>query len=269
MALDERVAAARELYAAGHDVPTIAAILGVHRDTARGYLGVGRCPLCGGIKVRAEARTCRACRPRHAWWPAFSDEQLLERIHAWSVRFGGPPTETQWRPIELGGHPAWEREHPAWPAPSLVLRRFGAEHGHAPTARRWSRSGPAHPSTSMVATAFGNWERGQRAAGLEATKRGAWTRAEIADALRALADELGRPPRTADLRRGDRRAPGDATIRRHYGTLDDALRAAGLEPPAARPTADHRGQPPHAHRHTREPQLAAARAAAAETVVSA
>jgi hypothetical protein len=260
-------------------------------------LGVGGCPLCGGIKVRAEARTCRACRPRHAWWPAFSDEQLLERIQAWAVRFGGPPTRTQWRPIEVGGHPAWELEHPAWPAPSLVLRRygswraapatagvapitwtpaamvyalrrFGAEHGHPPTARQWSRSGPAHPSASLVATAFGSWERGLRAAGLQATKRGAWTRAEIADALRALADELGRPPRAADLRRGDRRTPGYATIRRHYGSLNDALRAARLEPPAARPTGDHRAQPPAAPRHTRERRLAAARAPAAETVVS-
>jgi hypothetical protein len=257
MALAERVAAAWRLDAAGHDVGTIAEILGVHRDTARGYLGVGRCPACGGIKVRADARTCRACRPRHLWWPPFSDEQLLERIRAWAARFGASPAKTQWRPRELGGHPAWEREHPAWPAPSLVLRRYGtwraaltaagvappawtpaamvcalrrhgAEHGRPPTAREWSRSGPEHPSAAMVATAFGSWERGLRAAGLQATRRGSWTRVEIEDALRALADELGRPPRTADLKRGDPRAPGYTTVRRRYAGMDDALHAAGV-----------------------------------------
>jgi hypothetical protein len=259
MALEDRVVAARRLAADGHAAATIAAILEVHPTTVRGYLTAGRCPECGGLKVRAEARTCRACRPRHGRWVPFSDEQLLERIRAWTARFGAAPTKGQWRRAELGGHRAWEDEYPAWPSPGAVarrygswraalsaagvatavwtpaemryaLRRFAANVGRPPTAREWARNGDEHPSASMVSDVFGSWNEAVRSAGLAPARHGRWTKDEICAAMRRLADELGRPPAAGDLGRCGGRDPGRTTIRRHYGSLANALRAAGLDP---------------------------------------
>jgi len=260
MALEDRVAAARRLAAERHRVAMIAEILAVHPGTVRGYLTAGACPFCGRVKVRAESRSCRACRPRPAAWSAFSDDELLERIQAWTVRFGAPPSKRQWRRVGLGGHPAWEAEHPAWPSPGalaqrfgswsaalsaagvarppwtapemlVALRRFAARCGRAPTAREWPRLCADHPSAAMVSAAFGSWHAGLRAAGLAPRRPGRWTDPDICAALRRLAAELGRTPHRSDLHAGDC-VPGHTTVRRHYGTLENALRAAGLQPAA-------------------------------------
>jgi hypothetical protein len=262
--LAERVRVARRLAGDGLGVSATADMLGLHQSTVRGYLSAGRCPICGGIKVRAGARTCRGCRPKYTWWPAFSDDQILEGIRAWTERFGAPPRKTDWRPTELGGHRTWEAEYPRWPAPSIVVRRFGswtaaltaagvgpaawapadmvralrrfnAEHGRPPAAREWRRACDEHPSFSMVSDAFGSWAAGVRRAGLTPAHHSPWTRSEILDALRGLRDRLGRTPRARDLGRGDHRVPGYSTVRREFGSLNRALREAETRPRAPRP----------------------------------
>lgn len=253
--LTERVRIAQRLAADGLEVSTIADMLGVHHSTVRGYLGAGRCPICGGVKVRADARTCRGCRKKHAWWPAFGDQQILDSIKTWTERFGEPPRKTDWRPTELGGHPTWEAEYPRWPPPSIVVRRFdswtaalaaagmgptiwtradmvramrryNAERGRPPAARDWRQACDEHPSFSMVSDAFGSWAAGLRRAGLLPAQHSPWTRSEILGALRALEDQLGRAPRARDLGRGDHLVPGYSTVRRHFGSLSQALHEA-------------------------------------------
>jgi hypothetical protein len=292
MALEDRVDAARRLASdAQTPIATIAAILDVHPSTVRGYLSAGHCPACGRVKVRAEARTCLSCRPKHRSWPALTDEQLLDCVRAWTARFGAPPTKGQWRSGPLGGHPAWEREHPAWPSPAVLerrfgswraaltaagvaapawthakmlcaLRRFAAEHGRPPTAREWPRNCDQHPSASMVSDAFGGWHAALRRAGLTPTHHGPWTEHEIAAALRRLAAELGRPPSGRDLDRAAGRAPGRTTIRRRYGSLANALRAADLvaghDPRRSRQRSSRAGEGGTMDRHREGPRAARA-----------
>jgi Homing endonuclease associated repeat/Homeodomain-like domain len=274
IALAERVRIAQRLAADGLAVSTIADMLGVHRSTVRGYLRAGACPICGAVKVRADARTCRRCRKTHTWWPAFGDQQILDSITRWTERFGQPPRKTQWRPTALGGHPAWEAEHPRWPPPSIVIRRFGswhaalaragvaaaewtpadmldalrrfnAERGRPPAARDWRQTSDEHPSFSMVIDAFGSWAAGLHRAGLQPAQHSPWTPAEILDALHALRDQLGRPPRARDLHSGEHPVPGYSTVRRHFGSLNRALREADrrLAPRFAK-TADRSSQRP-------------------------
>jgi DNA-binding CsgD family transcriptional regulator len=267
--LAERVRIAQRLAADGLEVNTIADLLGVHRDTVRGYLRAGACPICGAVKVRADARTCRRCRRKHRWWPAFGDQQIQDSIRRWTERFGAPPRKSEWRPTELGGHPAWEAEHPRWPPPSIVIRRFGswraalakagvaaaewtpadmvralrrfdAEHGRPPAAHDWPRACDEHPSFSMVSDAFGNWAAGLQRAGLQPAQHSPWTPTEILDALHALRGQLGRPPRARDLHRREHPVPGYSTVRRHFGSLDRALREADRRhAPRFTKTADH------------------------------
>jgi Homing endonuclease associated repeat len=276
IALAERVRIARRLTADGLDVTTLADLLGVHPDTVRGYLRAGTCPNCGGVKVRADARTCRRCRPKHSWWPAFSDQQILGSIKRWTERFGQPPRKDEWRPTDLGGHPAWEAEHPRWPPPSIVvrrfdswqaaldragvaptewtpadmlaaLRRFTAQRGRPPTARDWRRACDEHPSASMVIDAFGTWAAGLQRAGLQPAQHSPWTPAEILDALHALRDHLGRPPRARDLHSAKHPVPGYSTVRRHFGSLDRALREADMRhAPRFSKTADRTSAQPAA-----------------------
>jgi Homing endonuclease associated repeat len=253
--LAERVRVAQRLSAEGIEVTTIADVLGLQRATVRGYLRAGSCPICGAVKVRAEARTCRRCRTKHTWWPAFSEQQILDSLQRWTERFGAPPRKSDWRPTDLGGHSAWQAEHPRWPPPSIVVRRFGswqaaltkagvaaadwtpadmldalrrfrAERGRPPTARDWPRACDEHPSASMVADTFGSWAAGLHRAGLKPVHHSPWTPAEVLDALHALRDRLERPPRARDLHSDNGPVPGYSTVRRNFGSLDRALRAA-------------------------------------------
>src|SRR4051794_7468012 len=58
--------------------------------------------------------------------PRSATSRIAARLRAWTLRFGSPPTMRQWRPVASGGHPVWEHEDPSWPAPSIVLRRYGS-----------------------------------------------------------------------------------------------------------------------------------------------
>jgi hypothetical protein len=107
-----------------------------------------------------------------------------------------------------------------------ALRRFAAERGRPPAARDWRRACDEHPSYSMVIDTFGSWAAGLQRAGLHPAQHGPWTRPEILDALHALHNRLGRPPRARDLHAGEHPVPGYSTIRRNFGTLDRALREA-------------------------------------------
>jgi Homing endonuclease associated repeat len=62
---------------------------------------------------------------------------------------------------------------------------------------------------------------------------GYWTPERIVRALQADARRRGRPPRSRDWKRAaGRRRPSSWTVHEHFGSWDDALEAAGLEPRA-------------------------------------
>lgn len=81
--------------------------------------------------------------------------------------------------------------------------------------------------------AFGSWDAGLETAGLDSDDIPDWTarshtNVEILDGLRAVADELGRPPTTTETKEHVEFSPGLASLR--FGSWGDALEAAGLDP---------------------------------------
>lgn len=85
-----------------------------------------------------------------------------------------------------------------------------------------------HPQT--IVGRFGSWNGAKRLAGL--TPRRFATSDELLGRLRALGEELGRTPTGNDLdaRRG--RMPSKSLLWQTFGSLSNALRAAGFDVPS-------------------------------------
>jgi len=101
--------------------------------------------------------------------------------------------------------------------------------GRSPTMREFA----ADPETSVhpqtVIEHFGSWNAAQRAAGL--VPRRFATRDELLGLLRTLGDELGRPPTARDLDEHKGRLPSKSLYWHTFGSLANALRAAGFDVP--------------------------------------
>jgi hypothetical protein len=109
------------------------------------------------------------------------------------------------------------------------LRACAERLGRSPTMREFAadEQTTVHPQT--VIEHFGSWNAAKRRAGL--LPRRFATRAELLAALRALGDELGRPPSARDLdaRRGA--VPSKSLYWHTFGSLTAALREAGFDVP--------------------------------------
>ncbi|HZT53942.1 MAG TPA: hypothetical protein VE995_06140 [Gaiellaceae bacterium] len=101
--------------------------------------------------------------------------------------------------------------------------------GRSPTMREFA----ADPQTSVhpqtVIEHFGSWNAAKRAAGL--VPRRFATREELLGLLRALGDELGRPPTARDLDERRGRLPSKSLYWHTFGSLTNALREAGFDVP--------------------------------------
>ena len=110
------------------------------------------------------------------------------------------------------------------------LRASADRLGRSPTMREFAadEASPVHPQT--LVERFGSWNAAKRRAGL--VPRRFATREELLAVLRALGDELGRPPTARDLdeRRGT--LPSKSLYWHTFGSLADALREAGFDVPA-------------------------------------
>jgi Homing endonuclease associated repeat len=109
------------------------------------------------------------------------------------------------------------------------LRACATRLGRSPTMQEFAadRKTKAHPQT--VVGHFGSWNRAKRLAGLPARRFA--TRDELLAQLRGLGEELGRVPTGRDL--DERRAalPSKSLYRLAFGSLTNALRAAGFDVP--------------------------------------
>jgi hypothetical protein len=85
-----------------------------------------------------------------------------------------------------------------------------------------------HPQT--VVERFGSWNAAKRRAGL--VPRRFATRAELLAQLEALGAELGRVPRGRDLDERRARLPSKSLYWHRFGSLSNALRAAGFSVPS-------------------------------------
>jgi hypothetical protein len=102
--------------------------------------------------------------------------------------------------------------------------------GHSPTMREFAADPSARVHPQTVVEHFGSWNGAKRRAGL-VVRRFA-TKDELLQQLRALGDELGRTPTGRDLDEHRDRMPSKSLYWHSFGSLSNALRAAGFDVPA-------------------------------------
>lgn len=189
--------------------------------------GVGRSePEKGSFAV---ARVAPSPLVRRVWGPEKEARgvAILDAIRRWTDRYGEPPRLADWEPSRA------RKQGQEWRA-----QRF--ERGDWPSAR-------------VVRSHFGTMSLAIRAAGLPArggpcrTRRHLTSSETVLEALRAWHARYGESPtmtdwdpararhegqdwRVARYYEGD--WPSIATVRHHFGTLNQAVRAAGLAPRA-------------------------------------
>ena len=101
--------------------------------------------------------------------------------------------------------------------------------GRSPTMREFAADpeSAVHPQT--VIEHFGSWNAAKRAAGL--VPRRFATREELLGLLRALGEELGRPPTARDIDEHKGQLPSKSLYWHTFGSLTTALREAGFDVP--------------------------------------
>jgi len=103
----------------------------------------------------------------------------------------------------------------------------------ASAAKRSDSFGVKFASAGAYNRVFGSWQAGITAAGLEETSQPNYTKVELVQRLQAVADRLGRAPTVSEWAQASRASecPHLATYVTHFGSRDDALKAAGLVSP--------------------------------------
>ena len=115
------------------------------------------------------------------------------------------------------------------------LHRLADECGRKPTTTDIETHGIASPETYR--NRFGSLNDALEAAGFERRTKGTkLSREELCDALRTLADELGRPPTTTDMRTDGPYSEG--TYVNRFGSWTAACEAAGIGHPPAQKITD-------------------------------
>jgi hypothetical protein len=109
------------------------------------------------------------------------------------------------------------------------LRSCAARLGRSPTMRELAADPRARVHPQTVVERFGSWNAAKRCAGL-APRRFA-TRADHLERLRALGEELGRPPTGRDLQARRGAVPSKSLLWQTFGSLRAALREAGFDVP--------------------------------------
>jgi len=114
------------------------------------------------------------------------------------------------------------------------LQRVADEIGEPPTVRQFDELGAYSEGT--VRDRFGSWSDALAAAGLDtAGSKRPVPKAELLEELRELAAELGHPPTGQQM---NAQGPRWASVyQRRFGSWNDALGEAGLEPRTSRGTA--------------------------------
>ncbi|SNR51745.1 homing endonuclease associated repeat-containing protein [Halorubrum vacuolatum] len=174
-----------------------------------------------------------------------SKEVLIAELTRLEDKYGRPPTAKEMEGDGLYSVGTFSRSFGSWnealisagfevhnrtniPKEELLteLSRLHESLGRTPTVEDMDILGRfAHATYS---TAFGTWNNALREAGLDLHVRSGIPEAELLDELRSLARELEITPERRDM---DQHGQFDSkTYSARFGTWNDALRAAGLEP---------------------------------------
>jgi hypothetical protein len=116
------------------------------------------------------------------------------------------------------------------------LRASADRLGRSPTMREFAADDGAQVHPQTVIEHFGTWNEAKRLAGL--VPRRFATKDELLAQLRALGDELGRVPTAADLDARRTTMPSKSLYWHTFGSLRNALRAAGFDVPVGEERLD-------------------------------
>lgn len=151
--------------------------------------------------------------------------EIVDSIRRWNELYGEPPTLADWEPSRA------------------------RQRGQAWRAERWEAGD--WPSTRQVRAQFGTMSAAVRAAGLSPrraptrTRRHLLSAQSVLDAVREWNRRYGEPPGMADWEPARARRDGQdwrivryyegdwpsiTTVKHHFGTLNRAIREAGLRP---------------------------------------
>ena len=189
------------------------------------------------------------------------EEELLEELRELAADLGQPPTVQQ-----------MNDQGPRWA--SVYVRRFGSWTEALAAAGLESRSAAGaadmasrsellaalqtlgedlerRPRTTDMDTdgaftvsqyrdTFGSWTAALAAAGFETADLQGISTDTLLDALQAVAADVAAPPTTTQF--DDRAEHSATTVRERFGSWDEALAAAGLDPDAPRNTARTGGE---------------------------
>ncbi|MGA2928712.1 MAG: hypothetical protein ABSG43_22530 [Solirubrobacteraceae bacterium] len=165
--------------------------------------------------------------------PRFTPEAIIARIQHWTRLHGEPPTIRDWDPSRARrtrqGWRAERFEAGAWPSVGMVKRQFGTFNAAVEAAGLAPRQGPRRlkrhlTGPEQVIAAIVEW-----------TKRYGEPPAQ-ADWDPVRARRFGQPWRIVRYRDGD--WPSLNTVLYHFGSLGEAVRAAGLQPRQAGDSGD-------------------------------
>jgi DNA-binding protein H-NS len=109
-----------------------------------------------------------------------------------------------------------------------ILRKAAEENGGEISYKKYENQ-KYSPSASTISTYFGSWTKALQAAGLKTNEKFAknYSKEEIIKALQRYAEEND-GFLTYDLYRNKKYKPSDTTIRKKFGSWNQALREAGI-----------------------------------------
>ena len=200
LALQDRITAAHRMREQRLTHIEIAAELGVHAKVVGQYLRARLCD-CGNNYVVIGER-CNTCANRRGPTRDWTPEELTAAIQRWRDLEGRPPRSAEW---QNGPHtsPRWRHEYPDWPALKDIQRQFGS------------------------------WNQALRAAGIAPVHPIGVTTDEVITALKDAHAELGErlSYKTFTAWASKHRRPSTQSLVRHFGTFNEARKAAGIPNP--------------------------------------
>jgi len=173
------------------------------------------------------------------------EERLINELTRLRDKLGRPPTAEDMLRDGAYSVGTFDRRFGSWnnalqragfelhnrrniPQDELVdeLRRLSSKLGRTPTAVDMQSHGRFGYAT--YPTTFGSWNDAIRAADLSVNVRSGIPQSELISELRSLADTIGRAPTRREM---DQQGQFDSSTYSHrFGTWNDALRAAGINP---------------------------------------
>ena len=108
----------------------------------------------------------------------------------------------------------------------FYLRKLSSELKKSPTIKDMNKK-KRFPSAATYVKRFGSWNNSLRKAGLKINLRKKHSKNELIENLKLLAKDLGRIPKTTDLK-NKKWIASSSTYRKHFGSWKKALKSSGL-----------------------------------------